>query len=56
MKTDATSCQRQADMARKRVVLPGEHGDAIAEKARRTGEIEIADAIWNQLCEFVDRG
>lgn len=38
------------------VVLPGEQGDAAAEEARQTGKIEIADAIWNELCEFVDKG
>ena len=39
-----------------RIVLPGEQGDAAAEEARSAGKIEIADAIWNELCEFVDRG
>ncbi len=43
-------------LAGKKVVLPGEKGDALAEQARRTGEIEIADAIWKELCDFVDRG
>ena len=38
----------------KQVLLPGEQGDTVAEKARQTGKIEIADAIWNELCDFVD--
>lgn len=37
----------------KSVVLPGEHGDAVAAAAEATGEIEIADAIWNELVTFV---
>lgn len=36
-----------------RISLPGERGDAIAEQAARTGEIEIADAIWNELLRFI---
>lgn len=36
-----------------KVVLPGEQGDAVAKQAEESGEIEIADAIWKQLCEFV---
>lgn len=37
-----------------KVVLPGEQGDAIAEEAKSSGNIEIADAIWEELCSFVD--
>jgi LDH2 family malate/lactate/ureidoglycolate dehydrogenase len=37
-----------------KVVLPGERGDALAKQAEDTGEIEIADAIWQELCSFVD--
>lgn len=37
-----------------RVVLPGEQGDALAREAEQSGDIEIADAIWNELVEFVD--
>lgn len=37
-----------------KVFLPGEQGDEIAKQAEESGEIEIADAIWNQLNEFVD--
>ncbi|UOQ59313.1 Ldh family oxidoreductase [Leucobacter rhizosphaerae] len=40
-------------IAGQRVSLPGERGDAIAAEAERTGEIEIADAIWNELVRFV---
>lgn len=37
----------------KAVLLPGEHGDHIAANAKESGEIEIADAIWQELCNFV---
>ncbi|HSW79471.1 MAG TPA: Ldh family oxidoreductase [Candidatus Saccharimonadales bacterium] len=37
----------------KKVLLPGEHGDAIAKRAEESGEIEVADAIWNELVAFV---
>ncbi len=36
------------------VQLPGEHGDQLARQAEESGEIEIADAIWNELCSFVE--
>jgi LDH2 family malate/lactate/ureidoglycolate dehydrogenase len=36
------------------VVLPGEKGDALAKQAEDSGEIEIADAIWNELVSFVE--
>jgi LDH2 family malate/lactate/ureidoglycolate dehydrogenase len=35
------------------VFIPGERGDAIRRRAEEAGEIEIADAIWQELCEFV---
>lgn len=35
------------------VTLPGEHGDKIAEQAKKSSEIEIADAIWRELGAFV---
>lgn len=35
------------------VYLPGEQGDAIMEQAEQSGKIEIADAIWQELCDFV---
>jgi L-2-hydroxycarboxylate dehydrogenase (NAD+) len=35
------------------VLLPGERGDSLAKQAENTGEIEIADAIWNELNAFV---
>jgi len=35
------------------VILPGERGDALAKQAEDSGEIEIADAIWNELMNFV---
>lgn len=38
------------------VVLPGEKGDRRAKKAEETGEIEIADGIWNELCKFIANG
>ena len=36
------------------VQLPGERGDAIRSTAMEAGEIEVADAIWEELCAFVD--
>ena len=36
-----------------KVMLPGEHGDALAKQAEESGEIEVADAIWNELVVFV---
>ena len=36
-----------------KVLLPGEQGDALAKQAQDSNEIEIADAIWNQLNTFV---
>ena len=36
------------------VQLPGERGDAIRSTAKEANEIEIADAIWEELCVFVD--
>ncbi len=40
-------------IAGQRISLPGERGDAVAEQAELTGEIEVADAIWNELLKFV---
>lgn len=37
-----------------KVLLPGERGDELAKQAEETGEIEIADTIWNELVNFVD--
>ncbi|HZM63972.1 MAG TPA: Ldh family oxidoreductase [Candidatus Saccharimonadales bacterium] len=36
------------------VLLPGERGDNLAKQAEKSGEIEIADAIWNELNAFVE--
>lgn len=36
------------------VLLPGERGDRLSKQATESGEIEIADAIWQELCDFVD--
>jgi LDH2 family malate/lactate/ureidoglycolate dehydrogenase len=36
-----------------KVMLPGEQGDATAKQAEASGEIEIADAIWQELVTFV---
>lgn len=36
------------------VVVPGENGDDIARQAEESGEIEVADAIWEELCNFVE--
>lgn len=38
-----------------RVYLPGEQGDRLAKEAMETGEIEIADAIWKELCDFGEK-
>ena len=38
-----------------KVYLPGEQGDAIVRQAEEFGEIEIADAIWQELCTFVEK-
>ncbi len=35
------------------VLLPGERGDILAKQAQDSGEIEIADAIWNELQTFI---
>lgn len=35
------------------VTVPGERGDAMVKKVEQAGEIEIEDAIWNELVEFV---
>ncbi|MFZ3010101.1 MAG: Ldh family oxidoreductase [Candidatus Microsaccharimonas sp.] len=35
------------------VILPGEIGDSIAKQATESNEIEIPDAIWNELSSFV---
>ena len=37
------------------VLLPGERGDMRAKEIERNGEIEIADPIWNELCDFVSK-
>lgn len=36
------------------VVMPGELGDRRAKAAEESGEIEIADGVWSELCKFVD--
>jgi LDH2 family malate/lactate/ureidoglycolate dehydrogenase len=36
------------------VLLPGERGDQLTDKTTAQNEIEIADAIWKELCSFVD--
>lgn len=38
----------------KEVVLPGEIGDRKAREVEETGEIEIAQGVWDKLCAFVD--
>lgn len=38
----------------KTVYLPGEQGDALAKQVEESGEIEIADAIWQELTNFVE--
>lgn len=41
-------------LPKQQVLLPGEHGDQLAAEAQKSGEIEIADAIWQQLTKFVE--
>lgn len=36
------------------IILPGERGDALAAQAEQSGEIEVADTIWQELVNFVD--
>jgi LDH2 family malate/lactate/ureidoglycolate dehydrogenase len=37
------------------IVMPGELGDRRAKQAEESGEIEIAEGVWNELCKFVDK-
>jgi|JI10StandDraft_1071094.scaffolds.fasta_scaffold21210_6 LDH2 family malate/lactate/ureidoglycolate dehydrogenase len=37
------------------ITLPGERGDAKVKQVKEVGEIEIADAIWNELVTFVGK-
>lgn len=39
----------------RKVVLPGENGDELARQALESNEIEIADAIWEELQTFVNK-
>lgn len=39
----------------KQILLPGEHGDGLARQAEESGQIDIANAIWQELCNFVDQ-
>ena len=41
-------------VAGQEVVMPGEMGDRRAKQAEKSGEIQIADGVWNELCKFVD--
>lgn len=41
-------------LPRQKVMLPGERGDGLAKQVEESGEIEIADGMWNQLRSFVD--
>lgn len=38
----------------KEVLIPGERGDRIADLAMDIGEIEITDAVWKELVNFVE--
>ncbi|MFH1649833.1 MAG: Ldh family oxidoreductase [Candidatus Woesearchaeota archaeon] len=38
----------------KTVVLPGELGDRKAKQVETSGEIDIAQGVWDKLCQFVD--
>ncbi len=37
------------------VYLPGEQGDTRTKQLEESGEIEIADKIWQELCDFVEK-
>lgn len=37
------------------VVLPGEKGDRRAKQVEDTGEIEIAEGVWNELISFLEK-
>lgn len=50
-----TSIKASKPLPGQSVILPGEHGDDIASQATRSGEIEIADAIWAELVAFVEK-
>lgn len=56
--TRATELVNQVRAAKplpgQKVILPGEHGDELARQAEESGEIEIADAIWQELTSFVE--
>ncbi len=36
------------------VRLPGEHGDELTRAVLDSNQIEVADAIWQELCDFVE--
>jgi L-2-hydroxycarboxylate dehydrogenase (NAD+) len=40
-------------LAGQSVLMPGERGDHLAKQATESNEIEIADAIWKELTDFV---
>lgn len=37
----------------KKVLLPGERGDALAKEVENSGEIDIPEGVWSKLIEFV---
>lgn len=37
------------------VLLPGERGDRRAMQVEESGEIDIADGVWKELCKFVEK-
>lgn len=49
-----TQMKSAKPMEGKEVLLPGENGDRRAKAAEESGEIEIADGVWNELCKFVN--
>lgn len=41
-------------IAGQKITLPGERGDELARQAEESGEIEVADAIWQELLNFIE--
>lgn len=49
-----TSMKQAKPLPGQTVWLPGERGDQLAEEVELSGFIEVPDAIWQELCNFVN--